>query len=391
VAPTDRTAPRSPRSPRTRRTRRTRRRPAATALAVLAVLALLAAACGDDDAPAATGGTSPGATDDGDERAEVTIRLITHDSFAVSDEVLEAFTEDTGIAVELLQGGDAGTVVNQAILTAGNPQADVLFGIDSTFLSRALEAGIFEPHQAEGIDQVDQDLRLDPEDRVTPIDTGDVCLNYDRAFFDEGALDVPTSLEDLTDPAYADLLVVQNPATSSPGLAFLLATVATFGEDGWLEFWDGLVDNGVEITEGWSEAYYDSFSGGGASEGDRPLVVSYASSPPAEVAFAEEELDEAPTGVIEASCYRQIEFAGVLAGTEHPDEAGALIDFMLSTTFQEDIPLSMLVFPVNPDAELPDVFVDHAVVPDEVLELPADVVSAERERWIGEWTDQVLG
>ncbi|MEO6318540.1 MAG: thiamine ABC transporter substrate-binding protein, partial [Acidimicrobiales bacterium] len=150
--------------------------------------------------------------DDADSTADdtVTLRLLTHDSFAVSDGVLAAFTEDTGIEVELLQGGDAGTVVNQAILTNGNPQADVLFGIDSTFLTRALDADLFVPHEAAGLDQVDDELRLDGDGRVTPIDYGDVCLNYDKAFFAEAGIPVPTSLEDLVDPRYRDLLVVQN-------------------------------------------------------------------------------------------------------------------------------------------------------------------------------------
>ena len=224
------------------------------------------AGCGDDDSDTGDGSSRP--------EPDVTLRLLTHDSFAVSDEVLTAFTDDTGIEVELLQGGDAGTVVNQAILTKGNPQADVLFGIDSTFLSRALDEGLFVPHEAEGLDEVDDAFLLDDEHRVTPIDYGDVCLNYDKAWFAEAGLDVPDSLDDLVDPAYRDLLVVENPATSSPGLAFLLATIAEYGEDGWQGWWAQLRDNGVEVTSGWEDAYYGEFSGGATSEGARPLVVS---------------------------------------------------------------------------------------------------------------------
>jgi thiamine transport system substrate-binding protein len=351
----------------------------ALALLVVALLGLTGlAACGDDDADEAGG-------DDA-----VTLRLLTHDSFAVSDGVLAAFTDETGIEVELLQGGDAGTVVNQAILTAGNPQADVLFGVDSTFLSRALDADLFVPHEAAGLEQVDDALLLDPEHRVTPIDYGDVCLNYDRAAFEERGLPAPTDLDDLIDPAYRDLLVVQNPASSSPGLAFLLATVAAFGEDGWPIFWADLRANGVEVTDGWEEAYYGSFSGGGGSEGDRPLVVSYASSPPAEVAFADPPVDVSPTGVIDASCYRQVEGAGILRGTDHEEEAAQLVDFLLSVPFQEDVPLTMFVFPVNPAAELPEVFVEHAARPAEHYELPSADIGANRNEWIDEWTDLVL-
>jgi thiamine transport system substrate-binding protein len=152
----------------------------------------------------------------------------------------------------------------------------VLFGVDTAFLSRALDAELFVPYRSPELDAVDPRFVLDPEHRVTPIDHGDVCLNYDVAWFEEQDLDVPGDLAELTEPAYAGLLAVQNPATSSPGLSFLLATVERFGEDGYLDFWEQLVANDVVVTNGWSEAYYEEFSATG--EGDRPLVVSYASS-----------------------------------------------------------------------------------------------------------------
>ncbi len=324
---------------------------------------------------------------DGDDAGARTVRLLTHDSFVLSDGLLAAFTEETGIEVELLQGG---AVVNQAILTNGNPQADVLFGIDSTFLTRALDADLFVPYEADGLDQVDDALLLDPEHRVTPIDYGDVCLNYDKAYFAARALPVPTRLEDLVDPRYKGLLVVENPATSSPGLAFLLASITAFGAVGWESWWTDLRANDVQVVDGWEEAYNSAFSGGGASEGTRPLVVSYASSPPAEVLYADPPIVEPPTGVIEASCYRQVEGAGILAGSDHQDEAGQLIDFLLSERVQADVPLSMFVFPVRSDVALPDLFVQHAARPAEVLELPAADIDAHREEWIGRWTDLVL-
>lgn len=368
--------------------------PARALLGLLAALSLLAAACGDDDADTATSGTPVGdgttETTAGDAPAEeVTITLVTHDSFSVSDEVLEAFTEETGITVELLASGDAGSMLNQAILTKGEPQGDVLFGVDSTFLSRALDEDLFVPYESPALADVDESLVLDAEHRATPIDTGDVCLNYDKAGLEERGLEPPEGLEDLTDPAYAGTLVVENPATSSPGLAFLLATIAEFGEDGWQDYWRRLGEQDVEVAAGWEEAYYGSFSGAAGSSGDRPVVVSYASSPPAEVIFAEEPLDEAPTGVVEGSCYRQIEFAGILAGTEHEEAAQQLIDFMLSPTFQEDIPLNMFVYPVT-DVELPPEFVEHGVQPEAPYLLDADAVAAGRDAWIEEWTDIVL-
>jgi thiamine transport system substrate-binding protein len=367
-----------------------------TTIAALLAAALVVAACGDADQPSETD-TDPGATrdegtstDDGDaggDLAGTTLTLVTHDSFDVSEDVLAAFTDETGIEVTIAPAGDAGSTVNQAILTKDDPLGDVLFGVDNTFLSRALDEDLFVPYESPLLASVPDDLVLDPDHRVTPIDLGDVCLNYDVAWFDEQGLEVPADLADLADDDYAGLLTVMNPATSSPGLAFLLATVERFGEDGYLDFWADLRANDVLVTDGWSEAYYAEFS---AHDGDRPLVVSYASSPPAEVLFADEELDEAPTGVIEASCFRQIEFAGILRGTEHEEAAQRLIDFLLDVPFQEDVPLTMFVFPVNEDAELPEVFVEHAVVPSEPLQLAPDVIGEGREGWIDDWTATVL-
>ena len=356
-------------------------RPLALALAL--ALALVACDQPEDDPDQAA--PPPEADDTTDE--PTTLRLLTHDSFDVSEEVLDAFEDETGIEVEVIPSGDAGTVVNQAILTMDAPQGDVLFGIDNTFLTRAFEHDLFVPYESPALGDVDPSVILDEEHRITPIDRGDVCLNYDRQWFEQEGLAVPDDLADLTDDAYEGLLVVTNPATSSPGLAFLLATVERFGEDGWLDYWQELRDNDVLVTDGWSEAYYDAFTTG---EGDRPLVLSYASSPPVDVFFAEQEVDEAPTGVIEASCFEQIEFAGILRGTEHEQEAGQLIDFMLSEPFQEDIPLTMFVFPVNEQADLPQVFVDHAVLPDEPLRLDPETIGEHREDWIEAWTDTVL-
>ncbi len=318
----------------------------------------------------------------------VTVTLLSHDSFAFPDELIDDLAAE-GIDLELLPGGDAGSVVNQAILSVGNPQADVLFGIDSTLLTRGLEADLFEPYEAEGLDQVPDALELDDEHRVTPIDYSDVCVNFDRSAFGDGT-PVPETLEDFADEAYAGDFVVQNPATSSPGLAFLLRTIDEYGEDGWQDYWQRLVDNDVEITAGWEDAYYGVFSGGG--DGDRPLVVSYATSPPAAVLFGEDpEADESPIGTVLDTCYRQVEFAGVLAGTDVPGAARRVIDVLLSPGFQEGVPLSMFVYPARQDVELPEAFVKFADRVDDASELDPARITENRERWIEEWTELVLG
>lgn len=328
----------------------------------------------------------------GDPEAAPTVTLVTHDSFAVSDEVLAAFTEATGFEVEVVSGGDAGSVVDQAVLTADDPLGDVLYGIDTTFLTVGLDAGIFEPYESPELASVPDDLEIDPEHRVTPVDLADVCLNYDRAFFEaEGAPPLPGSLADLADPAYRDLLVVEDPGLSSPGLAFLAATVQEAGGvDEAMALWSDLRANGVAVASDWTDAYYGQFSGGATSEGDRPLVVSYASSPPAEVVFSDPPVDEPPTGVVEASCVRQVEYAGVLAGAANPEGARALVDFLLSETFQADIPLNMFVFPVRDGVALPEVFERFAARPAAVIEVDPFEFGSRRAQLIDRWTETVL-
>ena len=319
-----------------------------------------------------------------------TVRLMSHDSFDISEEVIAEFETTHNAKVELLPSGDAGAALNQAILSKGNPLADVFFGVDSTFLSRALEADIFESYQSSALASIPDELELDSKHRLLPVDYGDVCLNYDRAWFSEKGIAPPMSLEDLIKPEYKGLLVVENPATSSPGLAFLLATVGHFGEVGWLDFWASLRDSDVLVTSGWEDAYWGQFSA--ASDGDRPIVVSYASSPPAEVYYAEEPPDEAPTAAVltDGACFRQIEFIGILEGTQERALAENLVDFMLNRRFQEDIPLHMWVFPANQDAALPDVFLKHTGIPDKPAHVSPEAIETNREAWIKQWTETVL-
>jgi thiamine transport system substrate-binding protein len=318
-----------------------------------------------------------------------TLTVMTHDSFEISEEVLAYFEAEYGVDVVFLKAGDTGTAVNKAALSVGAPLADVFYGVDNTFLSRALDEGIFEIYDSPLLAEIPDEFKLDSENRALPVDYGDVCLNYDIAYFEAANLAPPAELSDLLEPEYAELLVVQNPATSSPGLAFLFATIGEFGEDGYLMFWKGLVDNGVKVVNDWETAYYTEFTRWG---GEYPIVVSYGSSPPFEVLYAEEEITEPPTGVVTGagSCFRQIEFVGILAGTENRELAEAWVDFMLSTTFQEDLPWQMYVFPVNPDAQLDQAFTDYLAVPDEPVILDPAEIAANREEWIQAWTELVL-
>lgn len=317
------------------------------------------------------------------------LTVMTHDSFAISEQVLQAFVAEHGIEVQFLKSGDTGTALNKAILAKGAPLADVFYGVDNTFLSRALDEEIFEPYESPLLAEIPDSFELDPEYRALPVDYGDVCLNYDKAYFAEHNLAPPQNLEDLLKPEYKGLLVVENPATSSPGLAFLLATIGHFGEDGYLDYWRGLVENDVLVVNDWELAYYNEFTRSG---GTRPIVVSYGSSPPFEVIFAETPIEEPPTAAVvsDGSCFRQIEFVGILKGTQQRSLAEAWVDFMLSPTFQEDVPLQMFVFPVNENASLDETFQKYLAIPENPAFVSPEDIAAKREAWIKAWTEVVL-
>lgn len=321
---------------------------------------------------------------------QAVVRLMTHDSFDISAELLADFEAETGIRVEVFKAGDGGEALNKAILAQDAPLADVFFGVDNTFLSRALDNNIFLPYDSPRLADIDDSLELDPDNRALPVDYGDICLNYDVAWFAERGIAPPDDLADLADPTLAGLTVVENPATSTPGLGFLLATIETFGEDGYLAYWQQLVANDVLVVDGWETAYYSHFTA--ASEGGRPIVVSYASSPVAEVYFAEEPPITAPTAAVvtDGACFRQIEFVGILRGTVVEEEARRLVDFMLDRRFQEDIPLKMFVYPANQTAALPEVFALHSHVPSAPAQLAPARIAANREAWINAWTEVVL-
>ncbi len=326
----------------------------------------------------------------GEEKKSGFVTLMTHDSFAVSEEVLAQFERHFGSEIKILKSGDAGAALNQAILSKKNPLADVFFGVDNAFMSRAIEADIFEPYASPLLEHIPDSLKLDPSNRLLPVDFGDVCLNYDIAWFEQKGLQPPRGLADLIAPAYKSLTVVQNPATSSPGLAFLFTTIGTYGQKGFLDYWGKLRENDVYVSNGWSDAYYGKFTR--AKGGTRPIVVSYASSPAAEIFYSEIKLQNGPTAAVlsSGSAYRQIEFAGILRGTRKLALAQKMIDFMLSPAFQKEIPLHMWVFPANSQAPVPDLFLKHAKQSRNPVMLSPQMIQANRERWIEDWTNRVL-
>ncbi|WP_406441077.1 thiamine ABC transporter substrate-binding protein [Streptomyces sp. NBC_00631] len=323
-----------------------------------------------------------------------TVTLVSHDSWAVSKNVLKDFEKRSGYQVRVLKDGDAGQAVNKAILTKDNPQGDVFFGVDNTLLSRALDNGLFQSYEAKGLGTVGTAYQLDAaKHRVTPIDYGDICVNYDKAYFTKHKLNPPTSYADLVKPQYKNLLVTENAATSSPGLGFLLGSAAQYGDGGWQGYWKKLTANGVKVVDGWEQAYDEEFSGsagGKKAGGDRPLVVSYASSPPAEVIYADPKPSTAPTGVATGTCFRQIEFAGLLSNAKNTKGGKALIDFLVSKEFQEDMPLNMFVYPVVKGAKVPAEFTEYGPAAQDPETMAPDKIAANRDQWVKTWTSLVL-
>lgn len=349
------------------------------AVAALAVVSTLAA-CGDG------AGGEEDTSEPAGEAADRVV-LVTYDSFALPEAAAEEFEERTGAAIEVVARGDAGTTLATALLSAGSPEGDVIFGIDNTLATRALSEDLLDPLPEGVVDGVPERYRLDGEagERLAPVDTGQVCVMADTEWYAERDLAPPSGFEDLADPAYADQLVVSSPVTSSPGLAFLLGTIDRYGEDGWLDYWQRLEDNGVRVRPSWDDAYNTDYT---VSGGDRPAVLSYGSSPPAEVVFSEGERTEPASTVLEETCVEQVEYAGVLAGAPNPQLAAELVEFMLEPAWQSELPLTNFVFPVT-DVELPEEFRRWATTADEPLGLDPDRIDAGREDWVEAWREQM--
>jgi thiamine transport system substrate-binding protein len=326
--------------------------------------------------------------------APKTLRVLTHSSFNATPSLIAAFEKANDAIVQISTGGDAGETLNKAILSKASPLADVLYGVDNTFLGRALAADIFTVYESPLLASIPRQLQADPSHRLLPVDYGYIDLNYDRAWFAAHGLEVPRTLEELARPPYKGLLVVENPATSSPGLAFLLATIARFGETGsinWRTYWGDLRKNDALVVNGWEDAYYNEFSASG--KGKRPIVVSYATSPAYEMYNAPDPKPaEPPSGNIlpEAGSFLQIELVGILKGAREPELARRFVDFMLSVGLQSDIPLQMWMYPANSAATVPDLFRRLAPVPATPAVVDPSLIEAWRDTWIKEWTQVVL-
>ncbi|MFT3971157.1 MAG: thiamine ABC transporter substrate-binding protein [Micropruina sp.] len=348
-------------------------------LAAAGLLAGCSGAAGPSSVPATA---SPSALTE-----SKTLTVVTHDSFALSEELKKEFATSTGYSVKYVQPGDGGALVNQLILSKDSPLGDVVFGIDNTFAGRALSAGVVTPYTPASLPESVATLAADDSGRLTAIDKGDVCVNADKKWFADNKLALPATLDDLTKPEYKNLLVVQNPASSSPGLAWLTATVGAKGDPGYVDYWTALKNNGVKVVKGWTEAYSTEFSGS-SGKGTRPLVVSYSTSPAFEVPKGGKESN---TTALLQTCFRQVEYAGVIAGAQNEVGARKFIDFLLTKKVQADIPGQMYMYPADSSVALPKDWQQFAPLAEQPFTVPAETISAKRDGWIREWTATVIG
>lgn len=347
-----------------------------TGLVLLALTAVGCSTVGEGSDTASDAPSSGASTGSGE------VVLLTHESFSLPKRLIRDFEAESGYDLVVRSTADAGTLSARLSLTADNPTGDVAFGVDNTFASRPLDEGVFATYEPELPAGADQFALEEGGDRLAPIDVGHVCVNVDTAWFEREGLAPPESLDDLTDDAYRGLFVTPAASSSSPGMAFLLSTIAEHGED-WPAYWEDLVANDARIVDGWSDAYYTDFTAGGG-EGDRPIVLSYDSSPAFTVPKGS---DESTTRALLDTCFQQVEYAGVLEGADNPAGGEAVVDFLLSEEVQAALPESMYVFPVADDVELPDDWARFAEQPSEPYDVAPGDIAANREQWLAEWTD----
>ena len=321
-----------------------------SALAVIAALGLTACA--------PLGEPHPGDDDP--------VTLVVHNSFVDAKAFEKAASEATGYTVKVITAGDGGELTNKLVLTKGAPIADAFFGVDNTFASRLISNDVTQPITPTSLPARAARLAAEIAPGATalplvPIDMGATCVNIDTAWFAAQGLAEPETFEDLADAKYKDLAVLIDPTASSTGASFMIATIAKFGENGFADYWKSLVANGARLAQGWSDAYYEEFTGGG-NAGTRPIVLSYSTSP----AFTVNEAgSESTTRALLGTCSTQVEYAGVLKGAKHAKGAEAVVNYLLSSEFQSSIPDEMYMYPVDEALLLPGSWATFAPLPAE--------------------------
>lgn len=321
--------------------------------------------------------------------AQDTLTVLTYDSFAVSSDLVAAFEEANNVKLQFIEAGSGGEIIARAVLTKDDPVADVIIGFDYSQFGKVFSNDILESYESPELNNISEIYKLDPENRALPFNFGEICINYDKQYFAENDIEIPTSLDDLLKPEYNGLLVTQDPSASNTGIGFLITTIAKYGEDGFVDYWNALIENGLVIGNSWSSTYYTNFSAA-SGNGEQPMVVSYTTSPAAEFIYS--ETGDAPTDSLtsDGMCYRSIEFCGILKNTKNRELAEKFIDTFIGKEWQEDLPMQMFVYPVNGQAQLPEEFELYGKPAENPVMMDPEEVSSKHDGWIRTWSEEVL-
>jgi len=315
--------------------------------------------------------------------------VYTYSSFAswgAAPFIEEAFEKKHDVDVQFVATGDARMMLTKLLTEreAGRPGADVFVGVGSVDLSMARGEDLFVPLTGEDIPNlasVREDLLIDPTNSLIPYEHSYVTLVYDSQVL--AVEDVPLTFEQLLDPKYKKMLILEDPRTSSVGLAFLLWTIHQYGDPGYLDYWRKLLPNVLTITQGWSAAY-DLFLAREA-----PIVVSFSTDTAYSV--IEEGSARYKVMLLNSQGYRSIYLMGIVKGTKQQGLCKELLDFVLSPEVQERISTTEWMFPANRKTLLPVLFYQNAVFPPDPVMVPSERIGENLDRWLLEWAGIIVG
>lgn len=301
--------------------------------------------------------------------------VYTYDSFAstIAVKTIPIFEKMYDVKVKVLSFGDAGSVLSRIILEKESPRADVIVGLDQALLKKAVDAGVLEKYQSPKLSNIVLESLKDPSDFGTPYDYGAIAIVYNTESIDKP----PTSFEELLNARWKRSLVVEDPRTSSTGLAFLLWTIGVYGEENFLNYWSRLKDSILTVTPGWDEAFNL------LELGEADMMVSYAT----DGAYSYHEygvLKYMPIAMQEGA-FVQVEYASIVKGAANRDLAEKFIDFLLSEGFQREVPLNQWMYPVV-EVEMPEAF-EYALKIDKTVSIDYEIVSEKLDSWLDSWAE----
>lgn len=339
--------------------------------------------------------TLPTQDDDG------TLKILTYDIAAFSDDMLTNFTEQTGFAVELVYTDDAGGILEIMLQTQGSPQVDLAVGLDNTYLQTALDFCLLTVNNVDTSNVDPNVMALYDGPKAVPFDQGHVCLNYDESVVDGENLTEPQTLWNLTESQWTDKTVFPSPLTSSPGRAFMVATIDYFENDldpntTAFDWWKAMADNGATFTSGWTEAYEIHYSGGYGAWvdghlGDAAMTVSYCHSPGVE-AYYGGNWTSSTSLVLPRATFHQVEYGGLVNGGGNQEAANAFLTFLLSEDINRNMPENNLMQSVLNNATWPEEegYRYHTDLPTLNANITTERIGQEMDDWLMAWTNATV-